>query len=183
MNIMRITNCLKSALVLLTLFIAMGSSAQLQDSLKAQFVKDWVRSKAFTDEYLATMPKDKYGFRAQDSIRTFAQQMLHLAQGTVGLMSSATGKKMPDLMNRGLENSPTAKDSVAYFVDFSYDYAIEALKEFDINKAFERVQRGRFDETRLAFLLKAYEHQAHHRGQATIYIRLLGIKPPNEKLF
>nr|WP_324497299.1 DinB family protein [Haliscomenobacter sp.] len=32
-------------------------------------------------------------------------------------------------------------------------------------------------------MLKAFEYQTHHRGQTTIYIRLLGIKPPNEKLF
>ncbi|NJN43012.1 MAG: hypothetical protein HC811_13085 [Flammeovirgaceae bacterium] len=30
---------------------------------------------------------------------------------------------------------------------------------------------------------KAFEHQTHHRGQTTIYIRLKGIAPPNEKLF
>ena len=30
---------------------------------------------------------------------------------------------------------------------------------------------------------KTFEHQTHHRGQATIYIRLQGIKPPEERLF
>ena len=181
---MRNTYGLKAWLMVLVLFLAVSATAQFQDSLKAQLVKDWVRSKAYTDEYLATMPKDKYGFRAQDSIRTFAQQMLHLAQGTVSLMSTATAKKIPDVMNRrGLENIASARDSVAYFVDQSYEFAVSALKEFDMNKALEHVPGGRLDETRLAWMLKAYEHQAHHRGQTTIYIRLLGIKPPNEKLF
>ena len=36
---------------------------------------------------------------------------------------------------------------------------------------------------RLAYLLKAFEHQTHHRGQCVIYLRLSGIKPPPEKLF
>ncbi|HET9745897.1 MAG TPA: DinB family protein [Chitinophagaceae bacterium] len=30
---------------------------------------------------------------------------------------------------------------------------------------------------------KAFEHQNHHRGQTTIYIRAQGIKPPEERLF
>jgi len=30
---------------------------------------------------------------------------------------------------------------------------------------------------------KAFEHQTHHRGQATVYIRLAGGTPPQEKLF
>jgi uncharacterized damage-inducible protein DinB len=31
--------------------------------------------------------------------------------------------------------------------------------------------------------MKTFEHQTHHRGQTTIYIRTQGIKPPQEKLF
>jgi len=30
---------------------------------------------------------------------------------------------------------------------------------------------------------KIFEHQTHHRGQTTIYIRLQNITPPNERLF
>lgn len=30
---------------------------------------------------------------------------------------------------------------------------------------------------------KAFEHQTHHRGQTTVYLRLKGITPPAEKLF
>ena len=40
-----------------------------------------------------------------------------------------------------------------------------------------------YEETRFALLIKAIEHQAHHRGQTTIYIRLQGIRPPQERLF
>jgi uncharacterized damage-inducible protein DinB len=32
-------------------------------------------------------------------------------------------------------------------------------------------------------LSKGFEHQTHHRGQTTIYLRLKGVKPPQEKLF
>jgi hypothetical protein len=51
------------------------------------------KSQAYTKEYLDAMPKDKYSFKAQDSIRSFAQQMLHLAQGSVGLSANGTGKE------------------------------------------------------------------------------------------
>ena len=52
-----------------------------------------------------------------------------------------------------------------------------------MSKGYQYVKRGKFNETRIAWILKAYEHQAHHRGQTTIYIRALGLKPPNERLF
>ncbi|MEO8174209.1 MAG: hypothetical protein ABI581_14040, partial [Sediminibacterium sp.] len=53
------------------------------DTLKVQFIKDWERAKSYTAEYLAAMPADKYSFRAVDSIRSFAEQMLHLAAGNI----------------------------------------------------------------------------------------------------
>lgn len=42
---------------------------------------------------------------------------------------------------------------------------------------------GRFEMIRAAALYKGFEHQTHHRGQTTVYIRLAGSKPPQEKLF
>jgi uncharacterized damage-inducible protein DinB len=155
------------------------------EDIKNQFIKDWERSKAYTLEYLNTMPADKYSFKAVDSIRSFAQQMLHLASGTAFLMNMATGAQ-PDYNARGLENRPTAqtKDSVTWYVTASYDYAINAVKNLDADKLGEMIQGpGGRQATRYALLLKSLEHQAHHRGQTTIYIRLQGIRPPNERLF
>ena len=175
---------MKFITLITTLFCCFHTNAQLADSLKTQYIKDWQRAKAYTKEYLDAMPKDKYNYKPQDSIRTFAQQMIHLAQGTISLMTSGTGKKVPDIINRrGLEQMNLSADSVAFFVNLSYDFAIEAVSEFDMNKFAERVKRGNFDEPRVAWMMKAFEHQTHHRGQTTIYIRMLGIKPPNEKLF
>jgi len=162
----------------------LSANAQLGETVKAQLIKDWERARAYTKEYLDAMPKDKYGFRAQDSVRTFAQQMLHLAQANMGLSANGTGKERI-WQGRLLENTSSAQspDSVNYYVMAGYDFAIEGIKNMDVSKFEEKNKRGNFDETRLAWLLKAFEHQTHHRGQTTIYIRLLGIKPPNEKLF
>ena len=177
---------IKYQILVLFIIISMTSLGQFADSLKMQLLKDWERSKLYTLDYIKTMPADKFSFRPQDSIRTFAQQMIHLSQGTVSLMEAATGVKIPAVINRqNLESTASAltKDSVAYFVSISYDYAIQALEGFDMNKSYQNIQRGKFNETRIAWIFKAFEHQAHHRGQTTIYIRALGIKPPNERLF
>jgi len=160
------------------------SQNSMNEAVKQQLVKDWERAKAYTKEYLDAMPKDKYDFRAQDSVRTFAQQMLHLAQANMGLSANGTGKDRI-WQGRMLEQTKTAQspDSVNYYVMASYDFAIDGIKNMDATKLEEKNKRGNFDESRFAWLLKAFEHQTHHRGQTTIYIRLLGIKPPNEKLF
>jgi uncharacterized damage-inducible protein DinB len=153
--------------------------------IKAQMVKDWERAKAYTIDYLNTMPADKYSFKAVDSIRSFAQQMLHLAQGNLMIMSSATDEQPPSFGKADLEHSNGAqqKDSVMYYVTNSYDYCINAVKNTDINKWGEKKKIFGMEATKWALMMKTFEHQTHHRGQTTIYIRLQGIRPPNERLF
>jgi uncharacterized damage-inducible protein DinB len=170
---------------LILLFVVSAHSQSLSgDSIKAQFIRDWERAKDYTLEYLNTVPADKYSFKPMDSVRTFAQQMIHLAQGIPFLITPATGQK-PILIDRQLENAPSAqsKDSVIYFVTTSYDFAIQGLRNLDVSKLGEEVSGGRRKTTRYAWLLKAFEHQTHHRGQTTIYIRMMGLRPPGERLF
>jgi len=181
------------SLLLSLCVLSVTAQNSLTETLKQQMVKDWERAKAYTQEYLDAMPADKYGFRAVDSIRSFAEQMLHLAFSNVALITVGTGVRDSGIQNifikRNLEKSLTAqsKDSVASYVNTSYDFIINAIKNMDFGKLSEivtqRTPRGNRSETRLAWLLKAFEHRTHHRGQCTIYIRLLGIRPPGEKLF
>jgi hypothetical protein len=151
--------------------------------IKDQFIKDWERAKSYTLDYLNAMPADKYSFKAVDSIRSFAQQMLHLASGNAGLIHFATGITAGFPMN--LEKSPTAqtKDSVVYYVTKSFDIAIQDLKDFDPAKFGEEVDMRGAKVSRFALFEKAFEHQTHTLGQTTIYIRLVGIRPPAERLF
>src|SRR5579862_2276721 len=95
---------------LLFAFAFLGKSyaqALSSEEIKAQLVKEWERAKSYTVEYLNAMPADKYSFKAVDSIRSFAQQMLHLASGNAGLMRFATGVTAG--FPQGLEKSPTAQ--------------------------------------------------------------------------
>jgi uncharacterized damage-inducible protein DinB len=176
------------SLLFSTCFFSVTAQNSFNDTLKQQMVKEWERAKAYTQEYLNAVPADKYGFRPVDSVRTFAEQMLHLASANAGLISICTGSKYP-FATHNFEKSLTAqsKDSVVYYVNTSYDFAIHAIGNMDASKMGEIVTwtmpGGKRSEIRLAWLLKTFEHQTHHRGQCTVYIRLMGIKPPAEKLF
>ena len=139
------------------------------------------------------VPADKYNYRPNDSVRSFAEQMLHLAAADAGMVMIGTGSKDPKIpgifFSRNLEKLPSAqsKDSVVYFVTTSYDFVINTLKNLT-DLRFDEVVTQQMpaavrSEARLVWLQKAFEHQTHHRGQCTIYIRMQGIRPPGEKLF
>ncbi|HEU5166870.1 MAG TPA: DinB family protein [Chitinophagaceae bacterium] len=180
---MKKTFCLISAC-----FLLIQSNAQLFSlaDVRAQMVKDWQRAKDYTLEYLNTMPTDKYSYQPNDSVRTFAGHMLHLATFNVYYMIVANDMQPPSWLSREMQNRSSAqnKDSVMYYVIASYDFAINAVQNSDTSKWGEiKNYNPKSSATRFALMNKAFEHQEHHRSQTTIYIRMLGIRPPNERLF
>jgi uncharacterized damage-inducible protein DinB len=178
------THSMKKTILILLVTICAAQSFAQYDSLKAQLVRDWQRAKTYTQQYLDAMPADKYGYRTHDSVRSFADQMLHLAQGNVGLVATGTGAPRI-FVGQNLERSTTnkSKDSVSHYVNASYDFAIQAIKNMDAGKLLENFKAGPREFLRLTWITKGFEHQTHHRGQCTMYIRGLGIKPPAELLF
>lgn len=157
---------------------------QNADSLRAMLIKDWERAKAYTKEYLDAMPEDGINYKPTPEIRSFAEQMLHLASGNIGLSSNGTGKERI-YPGKNLEKSDEFKNKAALtkVVMESYDFVIDGIKSMDVSKFDEVVKRGNFDVTRLGWVMKAFEHQTHHRGQCTIYLRMKGVTPPQERLF
>jgi uncharacterized damage-inducible protein DinB len=174
------------AVFLVALLLTPAIQAQTLEDIKTQLVKDWNRAKEYTMEYLNAMPADKYTFKANDSVRNFAQQMLHLANGNVFLISQVSTEKVPAWFSFRLEQRAGAqmKDSVVHYVTESYDWVINFIKNTPTS-AWGNTKKvfNRFDETTYSMMNKAFEHQTHHRGQATIYIRLVGVRPPQEKLY
>ncbi len=149
-------------------------------------IKDWERAKAYTQDYLKAMPADKYTFKANDSIRNFAQQMLHIAQGTMFIVATGMSEQPMNFGNLEQRASAQTADSVMYYVNQSYDFAIRSVKALTPASMMQTasVTMGQtLTETRMNWINKAFEHQTHHRGQTTIYLRMAGVRPPNERLF
>ncbi len=150
----------------------------------SQMVADWQRAKEFTKEYLDAMPEDGLNYKPAADVRSFAEQMLHLAGGNFMIVSKASGKANP-YEGKNLEKMEEYKNKAALtkVVMESYDYVINTLQGMKEAQFGEKVTVFNHEITREAGFNKVFEHQTHHRGQATIYLRMKGVKPPAEKLF
>ena len=150
----------------------------------ATLVADWTRARDYTKEYLDAMPEDGLGLKPTPDIRSFAEQMLHLANANFAFASTATGAANPQ-QGKNLEKMDEykTKAGLTKIVMESYDFVINSIKGMDLKKMDEQVKFFGRDLTRAAALEKGFEHQTHHRGQTTIYLRLKGVKPPQERLF
>lgn len=169
----------------LVLLNSVGFAQGMTDALiKAHMISDWERAKVYTKEYLDAMPEEGMNFKPTPDVRSFAEQMLHMSQGTIGLIVSGTGAT-PIFEGKSLEKMDELKTKAALtqVVMQSYDFAIASIRNLDASKLSNVVKRGTYEVTQFGWLNKAFEHQTHHRAQATIYLRLKGIKPPNERLF
>jgi uncharacterized damage-inducible protein DinB len=167
-------------IVFATLLFAAGNL--FGQSSKDAILKEWERAKAYTKEYLDAMPDSGYALKPTPEMRSFAQQMLHLSDANYLFASAATGEKSP--VGELEKTTDQSKANVTKIVLAGYDFVIAAINKITDAQSAETIKMfGAFEMTKGTAIAKCFEHQTHHRGQTTVYIRLAGAKPPQEKLF
>jgi uncharacterized damage-inducible protein DinB len=157
--------------------------SQAQESVD-EMVKEWERAKAYTKEYLDIMPESGYALKPTPEMRSFAEQMLHLTDANYGFASAVSGEKSPVGFGESEKAMDKSKANVTKLVMAGYDFVINTIKKMNPAQFDETIKLfERFEMNKGTALAKLFEHQTHHRGQTTVYIRLAGAKPPQEKLF
>src|SRR5919112_1790024 len=104
------------------------SFVQAQSST-TEMVKEWERAKAYTREYLDTMPESGYNLKPTPEMRSFAEQMLHLTDANYGFASAATGEKSPVAFGEAEKATDRSKANVTKLVMAGYDFVINSLKK------------------------------------------------------
>jgi uncharacterized damage-inducible protein DinB len=153
---------------------------------KEVMIAAWVRAKAYTKEYLDAATEDVYDFKPTPEMRSFAEQMHHLAVDNYKITNAALigVTSLANFKDIEKDQPLMTKLEITKAVMESYDFVITTIKGLDESKLGNMVKMfNRWDTTVEDGLNKAFEHQTHHRGQTTVYLRLKGIKPPQEKLF
>lgn len=174
---------LGNLVVILCLLLSTTSFAQAQSPID-EIVKEWERAKAYTKEYLDVMPETGYALKPTPEMRSFAEQMLHLTDANYGFTAAATGAKSPIGLGESEKTTDKSKANVTKLVLAGYDFVINSVKKMEPARMSENIKLfERFEMTKATALDKCFEHQTHHRGQTTVYIRLAGATPPQEKLF
>ncbi|OOQ57290.1 DinB family protein [Mucilaginibacter pedocola] len=176
---------MKAIKLLAALCIILCSTTIKAQTPNDALLKDWERAKAYTKEYLDAMPEASYGLKPTPEMRSFAAQMLHLADTNYGFASAASGETSPIGMGALEKTTDVSKAGVTKSVLDSYDFVIASLKKLTPEKLNEQIKLfGRFDLSRKQVFEKAFEHQTHQRGQTAPYLHLAGLqKAPGEKLF
>jgi uncharacterized damage-inducible protein DinB len=132
------------------------------------------------------MPDDKFNFAPTQGefkgVRTFAQQVKHIAATSYMIGAAILGEKPPLDLGKG-ENGPdniTSKADVVKFLKDSFAYAHKAANSLDENNVLGTVQTpwGPNKISRLGLTLIMLSHPFDHYGQMVEYLRMNGIIPP-----
>jgi uncharacterized damage-inducible protein DinB len=130
--------------------------------MKEKLIASLEKSKNYTVQVAEAMPENNYGYKPADSVWNFGELVHHLAYCSLWMEQNL-------MKGKELEWNPpatlTTKKEILRYLSDSFDTVKKALEQ---SKEAENT----------AALIAILEHIAHHRGQATTYLRISNITPP-----
>jgi hypothetical protein len=140
------------------------------------------------DQFLSVaeaMPAEKYSYIPSapggqfDGVRSFAEQVKHVACANFAFFNEIEGKAPPDGCEKGGPAPAKIKPELLQYLRDSFAYGNKVLATINAQNAMDRVE-GRYGgpDTKLGIAVIAVWHIADHYGQIVYYLRLNGIVPP-----
>jgi uncharacterized damage-inducible protein DinB len=173
----------KSVLTILALAIP----ALAQNSVKEALVKHWKTSADFTIAVAKAMPADSYNFRPNPDEMSFGHVIAHIGAANMLACSMATGAERPvtppklAALLRDEKSDVDRETALAYMTD-AFDFCNKVIPTVTAEKLDAVVGPSETRKmTGYEWLWSYFTHTAHHRGQAEVYLRVKGIKPPDYK--
>ncbi len=167
-------------LTILTLTIPAFAQTTVKDAL----IKHWKTTGEFTLAVANAMPAETYNFRPNPEEMSFGELMAHIAAVNNNACSNASGMERPALPPKIAEWSKDTvkievdKDVLLPFMRDSFDFCNKAVASMTPDRLDKVVGPPARNLTGYEWLWAYFTHTAHHRGQAEVYLRVKGIKPP-----
>ena len=161
--------------VLLALSLVPSSATEGSQKPAGEYARHLGALGKLSVQVARTMPADQYTFRPHPESMSFGELMAHIASTNYAFCAGLKDTDPPS------SPSPAAgdKDATVKFLSDSFEYCatvIPNLTEEQLSAAHNSPD-GRMPGRDV--LLAMYIHVAHHRGQAEIYLRDKGIRPPS----
>jgi len=139
-------------------------------------------------EAAEAMPEDKFDFSPEKlnlpggdykGVRTFGEQLKHIAASNYLIWSPITGEKPPDTVNDGKgPDNMKAKGEIIKFLKDSFAFGHKAVATLNESNLVQPITRKSGTTTRLFLATFAPAHAFDHYGQLVEYLRMNGIVPP-----
>jgi len=163
-----------------------------KETVASAFLRDLKYQEYEVRSVAEAMPEEKYGYRPAEGkfrdekpefgpaeVRTFAQQVKHVACANFAFAAELDGKEPPPGCDKdGPSPAKTRKELLVYLRD-SFAALRKSLGAMDTKNMFDPIE-GPYagPNTRLGIATVIVWHNADHYGQMTLYLRENNIVPP-----
>jgi uncharacterized damage-inducible protein DinB len=164
--------------------LVLAVSVAAQTPQKDVLLKHWKTSGEFTLAVANAMPAESYTFRPTPEEMSFGQLMAHIAGADRNACANVSGLTPPpyfpaiEAFAKDTAKTEVSKDAATQFLKDVFDFCGKAIAEMPAANADKVVGPPNRNLTGIEWLWSYFTHTAHHRGQAEVYLRLKGIKPP-----
>lgn len=135
----------------------------------------WQRAEVYTVLVAEAMPAEHYAFRPVPEVRSFAEQMLHLA-GSIFTLIGDLSNEPPPFEDIATEDKPQILDTTRRMFAYGADIIGNLTEEQEQRPL--TLLGGAVTLSGKEAVLFLRDHITHHRGQLVVYLRLKGIEPP-----
>jgi hypothetical protein len=160
--------------------IAPGTLRAQSNPLSAGLKRDYEGIRDLFLRSAEKMPEAKCGFKPSPDVRTFGEQVAHVADDQYNLCAPAKGETRKaaytDIERRLTKKADLVtalKDAFAY-CDAAYDAMTDAA-------GAEMVKTGKSGRTRFGMLNFNLWHTWEHYGNVVVYLRMNGLVPPSSE--
>jgi hypothetical protein len=116
-------------------------------------------------------PEDKYNYRPNDQVRSFASVLRHIAGSNFGFFNQVEGKKLGDGDNDPSADTFKTKAQIVDFLKKSVELGSEEVKKEGDAGVLQH----------LDYWIGYTEHMGEHYGQLVVYYRNNGMVPPESR--
>jgi uncharacterized damage-inducible protein DinB len=164
-------------------FFALAIPAFSQATIKNALVKHWKVTGELTIAVADAMPAADYNFRPNPEEMSFGQLMAHIGSADRGACANASGLTPPALPEKIAAYAKDTKldvdkESATAFLKQTFDFCNSAVGGVTLEQLDKIAGPPARNLTGYEWLGSYFTHTAHHRGQAEVYLRVKGIKPP-----
>jgi uncharacterized damage-inducible protein DinB len=162
--------------------VATNTSASTVNIPTDELLQHWQGHRRVTRRVIEAFPEDRFSTYSLGGMRpcsALAMEMIGMASAGIRGLATRNWSMVGELAHHSTSPAPTTKTEILRLWD-------DVTR--DIDTLWPQIPAGRFDEIDKAFGewegrvwgLFTYwiDNEIHHRGQAYVYLRALGIEPP-----
>ncbi len=164
---------------LMLLLAVSGGRAQGQDNaLSTELRADYHTVRDYFIRAAEEMPDADYGFKPTPEVRSFAQQVAHVADDQYNLCAPARGETR-QAAYRAIEQSLSKKSELVAALKGAFAYCDAVYDTMTANGGTAAVAGQQ--RTRFGMLNWNLWHTWEHYGNVVVYLRLKGLVPPSSQ--